>query len=245
MLSAGKSLFCAGMITALKKSRFCDVGICNWWDVIAVCSNYSARRPYKVFEIAESAKELVKGVVNLCKAGRFHITKFILNIKELLLSITETNSRIYVKDRNFPGQLCNKERSEICWEIGDDAFIFKIMFGKRFLTKWGIMSAIRLIYEQLGLTPPFILEGFFRNFVSRMWKGMLRFAMMCSKAGVIGKRTWRRSNSCMCGGASNLQILTILSISLHYFSAAFKLGYEQCSYIGWSTRKAKFIALCC
>ena len=221
MLSAGKSLFCAGMVTALKNSRFCDVGICNWWDVIAICLNYSPRRPYKVFESVESAKELVKGVANLCKAGRFHITKFILNIKELLLSIAETNSRIYVKDCNFPGQLCNKETLETCWEIGGNAFIFKIMFDKRLLTKWGIMSAIRLIYDQLGLTPPFILEGFFRTFVSRMCKGMLRFAMMCSKAGVIGKRTWRRLNSCMCGGASNLQILTILSISLHYFSAAF------------------------
>ena len=35
----------------------------------------------------ESAKEFVKDVMNMCKAGEFHLTKFILNNKELLLSI--------------------------------------------------------------------------------------------------------------------------------------------------------------
>ena len=30
----------------------------------------------------ESATELVKGVMNMCKAGKFHLTKFISNNKE-------------------------------------------------------------------------------------------------------------------------------------------------------------------
>ena len=37
----------------------------------------------------ESAKQLVEDVISMCKSGGFHVTKFISNNKELLLSIPE------------------------------------------------------------------------------------------------------------------------------------------------------------
>ena len=91
----------------------------------------------KYLKDAESAKELVKDVINLCKAGRFHLTKFVLNNKELLLSIPETQRRIDVKDQDFSGQLCNKETLRIVRLIVDNAFTFKIKFDERVLTKEG------------------------------------------------------------------------------------------------------------
>ena len=62
----------------------------------------------------ESAKELVKDIINMCKVGGFHLTKFISNRKELLLSIPESQRRIAVKDQDFSGQLLNEKVLEIC-----------------------------------------------------------------------------------------------------------------------------------
>ena len=62
----------------------------------------------------ESAKELVKDIINMYKVGGFHLTKFISNRKELLLSIPESQRRIAVKDQDFSGQLLNEKVLEIC-----------------------------------------------------------------------------------------------------------------------------------
>ena len=63
--------------------------------------------------------------MKLCKTGGFHLTNFISKSKELLLSI---------KDQDLSGKLPNEKALGICWEIGDDAFTFKIKLDERNLT---------------------------------------------------------------------------------------------------------------
>ena len=137
----------------------------------------------------ESAKELVKNVMNMYKAGGFHLTKFISNSKELLLSIPERRRRIGVKDQDLSGQLPNKKALRICWEIWDDAFTFKIKLDERPLTKRVMLSVISSAQSMTLLDLLHHLywkeEGFFRTFVKRMCKvvkvcnfKMLRFAMI-------------------------------------------------------------------
>ena len=43
----------------------------------------------KSIEDLDSAKRLVKDVINMCKSGGFYLTKFIFNNKELLLTVPE------------------------------------------------------------------------------------------------------------------------------------------------------------
>ena len=106
----------------------------------------------------ESAKELVKDVMNMCKAGGFHLTKFISNSKKLLLSIPESHRRIGVTDQDLSGQLPNEKAFGICWEIGKDAFTFKIKLDERALTKKVMLSVLSSIYDPLGFAAPFVLE---------------------------------------------------------------------------------------
>ena len=73
--------------------------------------------------------------MNICKAGGFDLTKFILNNKELVLSIPESQRRIGVKNQDLSAQLPNEKALRICWEIKDDAFIFKVKLYERPLTK--------------------------------------------------------------------------------------------------------------
>ena len=104
----------------------------------------------------ESAKEVIKDLMNMCKAGGFHLTKFISNNKELILSIPESQRRICFKDQYLSGQLPNEKEFGICWEIGDNAFAFKIMLDGRPLTKMVTLSVVISIF---GFAALFILEG--------------------------------------------------------------------------------------
>ena len=49
----------------------------------------------------DTAKTLVKNVINMCRSGGFDLTKFISNSKELLIPIPEDKRRPGVKDLQF------------------------------------------------------------------------------------------------------------------------------------------------
>ena len=89
----------------------------------------------KSFEELVSAKELVKYVINMCKSDGFHLTKFIFKHKELLLSVPEHRRRVGVKDQDLPGDLPNTKASEICWDLKEDVFPFKLKLEAETITK--------------------------------------------------------------------------------------------------------------
>ena len=72
----------------------------------------------------------------------FHLTKFISNKQELLLSIPKTQRRISVKDQDLSDQLANKKALGICLETGEDAFTFKIELNEKPLTKSMMLTGI-------------------------------------------------------------------------------------------------------
>ena len=93
-----------------------------------------------------------------CKAGGFHLTKFISNSKKLLLSIPESQRKIDVKDQDLSGQLPNEKALGICWVTDNDAFTFKIKLDERPLTERVMLSVISSIYNSLCFAAPFVLE---------------------------------------------------------------------------------------
>ena len=115
----------------------------------ALQKNFYVDDLLKSFKYVESAKELVKDVINMFEAGGFHLTKFISNSKELLLSILESQRRIGVKDQYLSGQIPNEKALRICWEIGDNEFTFKIKLYVRPLTKKVMLPLISSVYDPL------------------------------------------------------------------------------------------------
>ena len=105
----------------------------------------------------ESAKQLVKNVISMCKSGGFHLTKFISNNKELLLSIPEHQRRLGMKNQDLCGDLPNEKALGICWNLKDDTFLFKLKVDTRTLTKRVMLSMISSIYNPLGFAAPIIL----------------------------------------------------------------------------------------
>ena len=107
----------------------------------------------------KTAMILVKNVEYICKSGGFHLTKFISNNRELLMSIPEDQRRNGVKNADLIDDLPTEKALGIQWNIPDDSFTFNIQVNRRPLTKRKMLSIISSIYDPLGLASPFVLEG--------------------------------------------------------------------------------------
>ena len=101
----------------------------------------------------------VKNVVDMNKSGGFHLTKFISNNRELLISISEDQRRNRVKNADLIGDLPTEKVLDIQSNIPDEFFTFNIQVNRRPLPKRKMLSIISSIYDPLGLASPFVLEG--------------------------------------------------------------------------------------
>ena len=89
-------------------------------------------------------------------------------------------------------------------------------------------------------------EQLFIACVSRMLcSGVLSFARMCSKAGINGKGSLSRLNSCMCKGASNLLILVKFHQLVFIILMHLNLVMGNGATLEWLARNVKFTAVCC
>ena len=87
------------------------------------------------------------------------MTKFISNDKELLMSIPEEQRQTGVKNKDLFEELPVEKALEMQWNISEDYFSFKIKRNQKLLTKRTMLSIISSIYDPLGFTSPFVLEG--------------------------------------------------------------------------------------
>ena len=72
----------------------------------------------------KTATILVKNIVDMCSIGGFHLTKFISNNRELLMSISEDQRRNGVKNADLISDLPTEKALSIQWNIPDDSFFF-------------------------------------------------------------------------------------------------------------------------
>ena len=182
----------------------------------------------------ESAKQLVKDVISMCKSGGFHLTKFISNNKELLLSIPESQRRFGMKNQDLYGDLPNEKALGICWNLKDDTFSFKLKLDTRTLTKRVMLSMISSIYDPFGFAAPFILEG--RRILQGLCNQSIKWDNEVSSDEKKDRKKWlvkvkhiEQLHVRRCIKPDNFR--KVVNVSLHHFSDASELGFGQCSYI--------------
>ena len=177
---------------------------------------------------------LVKNVVNMSKSGGFHLTKFISNNRELLISIPEDQRRNGVKNADLIGDLPAEKALGIQWNIPDDSFTFNIQVNRRKLTKRKMFSINSSIYDPLGLASPFVLEG--RQLLQSLCNQLVLWDDVVDQEL---RKDWERWEQKL-KGVQDIQISRcikpcmfgrIVETSLNHFSDASEKGYGQCSYI--------------
>ena len=182
----------------------------------------------------DTAKTLVKNVINMCKSGGFNLTKFISNSRELLISIPEDKRRPGIKDLTLLGDIPVERALGIQWNISKDYFSLNIRFNRRKLTKRVMLSIISSIYDPLGFTSPFVLEG--RQLLQHLCNQNVQWDETVNEELKSQWIKWEMKLQ----QVENLQIPRclqppgfgrIIDIGIHHFSDASEYGYGQCSYI--------------
>ena len=102
---------------------------------------------------------LIQEITDLCRKGGFKLTKFISNKKYILLQIPEALRRVSAKDQDLTGSLPIERALVIFWDAENDVIKFKNDLKDQPMTRRGILSVISSIYNPVGLTCPFLLQG--------------------------------------------------------------------------------------
>ena len=182
----------------------------------------------------KTAMILVKNVVDMCKNGGFHLTKFISNNRKLLMYILEGQRRNGAKNADLIDDLPTGKALGIQWNIPDDSFTFNIQVNRRPLTKIKMLSIISSIYDPLGLASPFVLEG--RQLLQTLCNKHMQWDDV---AGPELRKDWERCEQKL-KGVENIHksrcikphmFGKMVETSLHHFWDASEQGYGQCSYI--------------
>ena len=199
-----------------------------------VRSNFYVDDLLKSVDNPKTAMILVKNVVDMCKSGGFHLTKFISSNRELLISISEDQRRNGVKNADLIGDLPAEKALGIQRNIPDYSFTFNIQVNRRPLTKRKILSIISSIYDPLGLASPFVLEG--RQLLQSLCNQLL---LWDDVVGPVLRKDWERWEQKL-KGVQDIHTSRcikphmfgkIVETSLHHFSDASEKEYGQCSYI--------------
>ena len=197
-------------------------------------SNFNVDDLLKSVDDPKTAMILVKNVVDMCKNGGFHLTKFISNNRKLLMYILEGQRRNGAKKADLIDDLPTGKALSIQWNIPDDSFTFNIQVNRRPLTKIKMLSIISSVYDPLGLASPFVLEG--RQLPQTLCNKHVQWDAV---AGPELRKDWERWEQKL-KGVENIHISRcikphmfgeIVETSLHHFSDASEQGYGQCSYI--------------
>ena len=183
----------------------------------------------------EVASKLVDDVRQMCKAGGFHLTKYICNDKEVLATIPEEDRRQGVKNRDLITDSLPTERAlGIHWNLEHDYLGFCVHLKETPATRRGMLSTVSSIYDPLGFVAPFILPG--RKIIQRLCQGEVKWddPVSCdirkdwkewkSYLSILGDITVNR-----CFKPSNFK--SVKEVTLHHFSDASEEGYGQVSYL--------------
>ena len=90
----------------------------------------------------------------------FKLAKFISNSRDVLTTIPENRQHQKIKDQDLNiGDLPVERALGVHWNIKNDCLGFKINLKDKSLTRRGMLSTIKLIYDPLGIAVLFLLEG--------------------------------------------------------------------------------------
>ena len=112
----------------------------------------------KLVSDVATAIRLLNDVIEMFAAGGFRLTKIISNRIEVLQSIAETERRNGVKnvDLDSGAGLPTEKALVINWNTENDQLSFKVKLNEKPMTRHGMLSTIRKIYDPLRLASPFL-----------------------------------------------------------------------------------------
>ena len=182
-----------------------------------------------------SAIELVNNVKAMCHQGGFNPQKFILNNKDVIKCIPDSDRAEGVKEIDLDLDTLPLERTlGVQWCIESDSFKFSVVLQDKPCRRRGILSTISSICDPIGFVAPLMLQG--KSILQELCNLQLGWDNPILEGAKMRWEKWRAE-------VMKLQSITIpryykpkdfsevVQTELHHFSDASVRGYGQCSYL--------------
>ena len=200
----------------------------------ALNENFYVDDLLKSVRSVDAAKSLISNVIGMCDEGGFNLTKIVSNNAEVVNSLPVDKRALSVRECDL-SQAPIERALGAHWHIENDTFKFSITFKdlNQPRTRSSLVSTITSIYDPLGLAAPFLLKGRkVTQAVSKLkgsWEDSVPQELMTK---------WEEWRSQLLG-LLNLEVnrcykpkgFVPVSVSLHCFSDASRVGYGQGTYI--------------
>ena len=130
-------------------------------DVVStVMKNFYVDDCLKSVESVAKAKSLICDLKSVLSSGGFHITKWMSNNKEVMMSIPKIDLAAGVKNLDLERDSLPIERAlGVFWNAEADVFEFKPVLKDKPSTRRGVLSLVSSFYDPLGLLSPVILPA--------------------------------------------------------------------------------------
>ena len=106
----------------------------------------------------EEASKQVSELTKLLARGGFHLTKFISNHREVMLTIPEEERAKSVKNLDLE-RLPVDRALGMQWDVEDDTISFRTAVQRQVDTRRKILSLVSSVYDPLGFAAPLILPA--------------------------------------------------------------------------------------
>ena len=183
----------------------------------------------------QTAIKLIKSVKEMCKAGGFHLTKFMCNNGDVLNSVPVEDRAKSVTDVNLIGAASQIETVlGVCWCINNDTLSFRIHLKDSPLTRRGILSTVSSVYDPLGFAAPFLLQG--KLLLQELCQKNMGWDDVLDDDTCSKWEKWRKKLSLLQNININrcfkpTEFGNIVSVSVHNFADASQKAYGCCSYL--------------
>ena len=141
---------------ALRKSATDNASDFDKLTVSTVLNDFYVDDCLESVKTTEVAKRLVSQLCAILAKGGFRLTKWLSNVREVIVSIPEQERAGSVKDIDLD-HLPIERTLGVQWNVEGDSFEFHVVLKQKEETRRGILSMISSIFDPLGFLAPFIL----------------------------------------------------------------------------------------
>ena len=184
--------------------------------------------------IAEKAVEMSLKLIKLVQRGKFRLTKFVSNVKEVLSDIPAKERTVKNLDLN---KLPIERALGLQWDTETDTFGVIVLQTPTEMnddTRRGCMSTLSSTFDPLGMISPILLSA--ERVMQKTWQLKLHWDETLPEELPKGWKKWKvelvhlncvKVPQCYFEGGC----LTNASFQLHHFSDASEFGYGTVSYL--------------
>lgn len=104
------------------------------------------------------AINLIKNVIEMCKAGGFNLTKIMCSSAAVMRTVPAEKCASSYKNENVQLPIIEKPLG-VQWTLENDTLGFRITLESGVLSRRGMLKSISSIFDLLGIGAPFLLKG--------------------------------------------------------------------------------------